>query len=106
MSIEFLLTSLILVVAPGTGVLYTLAYGLSRGAKGSIYAAIGCNGRGIAVATALGPHLAGLLAGDDAPLPVDICDIETVRGHFLIQHGPRIYMPWARFKDLRDKKKD
>ena len=71
-----------------------------------LYAAIGCNGRGIAVATALGPHLAGLLAGDDAPLPVDICDIETVRGHFLIQHGPRIYMPWARFKDLRDKKKD
>jgi glycine/D-amino acid oxidase-like deaminating enzyme len=71
-----------------------------------LYAAIGCNGRGIAVATALGPHLAGLLAGDEAPLPVDICDIETVRGHFLVQHGPRIYMPWARYKDLRDTRKD
>jgi glycine/D-amino acid oxidase-like deaminating enzyme len=71
-----------------------------------LYAAIGCNGRGIAVATALGPHLAGLLAGDKAPLPIDISEIETVRGHFLIQHGPRIYMPWARFKDLRDKRKD
>jgi len=31
MSLEFLLTSLIIVVSPGTGVLYTLAAGLSRG---------------------------------------------------------------------------
>jgi threonine/homoserine/homoserine lactone efflux protein len=30
MSPEFLLTTLIIVVAPGTGVLYTLAAGLSR----------------------------------------------------------------------------
>ena len=31
MSIDFLVTSLIVVVSPGTGVLYTLATGLSRG---------------------------------------------------------------------------
>jgi threonine/homoserine/homoserine lactone efflux protein len=30
MSIEFLLTSLIVVASPGTGVLYTLAAGLTR----------------------------------------------------------------------------
>ncbi len=42
MSIAFLLTTLIIVVTPGTGVLYTLAAGLSRGARASIIAATGC----------------------------------------------------------------
>ncbi len=42
MSIAFLLTALIIVVTPGTGVLYTLAAGLSRGARASIIAAAGC----------------------------------------------------------------
>jgi threonine/homoserine/homoserine lactone efflux protein len=35
-SAEFLLTSLVVVVTPGTGVLYTIAAGLSRGARASI----------------------------------------------------------------------
>ncbi|HEV2140139.1 MAG TPA: LysE family translocator [Candidatus Dormibacteraeota bacterium] len=42
MSVEFLLTSLVVVVSPGTGVLYTLAAALSRGSRASIIAAIGC----------------------------------------------------------------
>jgi threonine/homoserine/homoserine lactone efflux protein len=42
MSPEFLLTTLIVVVTPGTGVLYTLAAGLSRGARASVVAAVGC----------------------------------------------------------------
>ena len=42
MSIEFLITSLIVVIAPGTGVLYTLANGLTRGGRASIAAAFGC----------------------------------------------------------------
>ena len=42
MSIEFLITSLIVVVSPGTGVLYTLAAGLSRGSRASVVAAFGC----------------------------------------------------------------
>jgi len=32
-SVEFLLTSFIVIVSPGTGVLYTLAAGLSRGSS-------------------------------------------------------------------------
>jgi glycine/D-amino acid oxidase-like deaminating enzyme len=39
-----------------------------------LFAWIGCNGRGVALATALGPHLAALLAGEDeraAPLPLE-----------------------------------
>jgi threonine/homoserine/homoserine lactone efflux protein len=42
MSWEFLLTSLIVVASPGTGVLFTLAAGLSRGSRASAIAAFGC----------------------------------------------------------------
>jgi threonine/homoserine/homoserine lactone efflux protein len=42
MSTEFLLTSLVVVLMPGTGVLYTLAIGLGRGFKASVAAALGC----------------------------------------------------------------
>jgi len=41
-SIEFLVTSIIVVATPGTGVLYTLTAGLSRGARASVVAAVGC----------------------------------------------------------------
>jgi len=42
MSTEFFLTSLVVILLPGTGVLYTLAVGLGRGFKPSIAAAFGC----------------------------------------------------------------
>ena len=42
MTVEFLITSFVIVVSPGTGVLYTLAAGLSRGARASVVAAFGC----------------------------------------------------------------
>ncbi|NIZ08160.1 LysE family translocator [Pseudooceanicola sp. HF7] len=42
MSLEFLLTSLVVVLLPGTGVVYTLAIGLGRGFRASVAAAFGC----------------------------------------------------------------
>ena len=56
MSIEFLITSFIVVISPGTGVLYTLATGLSRGARASIVAAFGCT-------LGIMPHLAAAIMG-------------------------------------------
>ena len=41
-SIEFFITSLVVVLIPGTGVLYTIATGLFRGGKASTFAALGC----------------------------------------------------------------
>ncbi|MGB7286490.1 MAG: LysE family translocator [Salaquimonas sp.] len=41
-SIEFLLTALVVVLLPGTGVIYTLAVGLGRGFWASVAAAVGC----------------------------------------------------------------
>jgi threonine/homoserine/homoserine lactone efflux protein len=42
MSVDFLVTSLIIVASPGTGVLYTLAAGLSRGSRTSVIVAFAC----------------------------------------------------------------
>jgi threonine/homoserine/homoserine lactone efflux protein len=53
---EFLLTSLIVVATPGTGVIYTLAAGLARGARASIVAAAGCT-------LGIVPHMAAAITG-------------------------------------------
>lgn len=39
---EFLITSLIVVLIPGTGVLFTVSTGLTKGWRASLYAAMGC----------------------------------------------------------------
>lgn len=41
-STEFLITSLIVVLLPGTGVIYTISMGLFQGSRASLYAALGC----------------------------------------------------------------
>ena len=56
MSVEFLITSFIIVVSPGTGVLYTLATGLSRGSRASVVAAFGCM-------LGIVPHMAAAILG-------------------------------------------
>jgi len=55
-TLEFLITSLIVVLIPGTGVVFTVSTGLIHGRKASVFAAIGCTA-GIVphlLATALG----------------------------------------------------
>ncbi len=42
MNYEFLLATIILVLIPGTGVIYTISIGLALGARPSIVAALGC----------------------------------------------------------------
>jgi threonine/homoserine/homoserine lactone efflux protein len=61
MSPEFLLTTLIIVASPGTGVVYTLAAGLSRGARASVLAAFACT-------LGIIPHLLAALLGIAAVL--------------------------------------
>ncbi|MFN3226211.1 MAG: LysE family translocator [Hyphomicrobiales bacterium] len=59
MSVEFLITSLIVVLLPGTGVLYTLAIGLGRGFRASIAAAVGCT---LGIVPAMVASIVGLAA--------------------------------------------
>ena len=48
--------TLVIVVTPGTGVLYTLVAGLSRGARASVIAAVGCT-------LGIVPHMLAAVAG-------------------------------------------
>ena len=41
-SLQFLLTAMVVCIAPGTGVIYTLALGLGQGRRAAIAAAAGC----------------------------------------------------------------
>lgn len=56
MSPEFLLTSLVIVASPGTGALYTIAAGLTRGARASLLAAFACT-------LGIVPHLLAAMMG-------------------------------------------
>jgi threonine/homoserine/homoserine lactone efflux protein len=56
MSLSFLLTSLIVIVSPGTGVLYTLAAALGYGSRASVAAAFGCT-------LGIVPHIAAAMLG-------------------------------------------
>jgi threonine/homoserine/homoserine lactone efflux protein len=56
MGLEFLITSFIVVASPGTGVLYTLAAGLTRGSRASVVAAFGCT-------LGIVPHMAAAILG-------------------------------------------
>jgi threonine/homoserine/homoserine lactone efflux protein len=72
MSIEFLITTLIVVVSPGTGVLFTLAAGLSRGARASIVAAFGCT-------LGIVPHMAAAILGLAALLHASGVAFQTLK---------------------------
>ena len=72
MSSEFLLTSFIVIATPGTGVLYTLAAGLSRGSRASVVAAFGCT-------LGIVPHMAAAVLGLSAVLNASALAFEALR---------------------------
>ena len=72
MSWEFLITSLIVVASPGTGVLYTLAAGLSRGSRASVVAAFGCT-------LGIVPHMAAAIMGLAALLHTSALAFQTLK---------------------------
>lgn len=56
LSVEFLITSFIVVLIPGTGVIYTVSTGLVQGRKASVFAALGCT-------AGIVPHLLATVLG-------------------------------------------
>ncbi len=60
-SVEFLLTSLVIVAIPGTGVLITLSAAIARGARAGVVAAFGCT-------LGIVPHLVAAVTGTAALL--------------------------------------
>lgn len=55
-TLQFLITAFVVVIAPGTGVIYTLALGLGQGRRAAIVAAAGCT-------FGIVPHLAAAILG-------------------------------------------
>ncbi len=89
MTIAFLLTSLVIVATPGTGALYTIAAGLTRGARASVLAAFACT---------LGtvPHLLAAVTGLAALLHasgVAFAILKYAGVAYLL------YMAWATWRD-------
>jgi threonine/homoserine/homoserine lactone efflux protein len=72
MTAEFLLTSLVVILLPGTGVIYTLAHGISGGLRAGLLAAFGCT-------LGIVPHLAASVAGLAAVLHASALAFETLR---------------------------
>jgi threonine/homoserine/homoserine lactone efflux protein len=89
MSLEFLLTSLVVVVTPGTGVLYTLAAGLSRGARASLVAAAGCT-------LGIVPHMAAAITGVAALLHTSAVAFGVLK---YLGVAYLFYMAWGTLKD-------
>tara|TARA_R110001583_G_scaffold61489_1_gene181624 strand:- start:2839 stop:3453 length:615 start_codon:yes stop_codon:yes gene_type:complete len=84
-TLEYLLTSLIVVLLPGTGVIYTLALGLGRGTKASIWAAFGCT-------LGIVPHMAACILGLSALLHTSAVAFEIVR---YLGVAWFLYMAWG-----------
>ena len=89
MSIEFLLTSLIVIVSPGTGVLYTLAAGLSRGRRASVVAAFGCT-------LGIVPHMAAAIMGLAALLHASALAFQTFKW---VGVAYLLYLAWNALKE-------
>ncbi|WP_439499635.1 LysE family translocator [Bosea sp. (in: a-proteobacteria)] len=89
MSIEFLLTSLIIVASPGTGAIYTIAAGLTRGAKASVLAAFACT-------LGIVPHLAAAMMGLAALLHASALAYEIVK------YAGVAYLLWMAWQTLRE----
>lgn len=89
MSIEFFLTSLVVVLLPGTGVLYTLAVGLGQGARSSIYAAFGCT-------LGIVPHIVASIVGLAALLHASALAFEIVK---YLGVAYLMYMAWSIWRD-------
>lgn len=89
MSIEFLVTSLILVATPGTGVLYTLAAGLTRGARAGIVAAVGCT-------LGIIPHLAAAILGLAAVLHASAVAFQVLK---YLGVAYLLYMAWSTLRE-------
>ena len=89
MSVEFLVTSLIVIVSPGTGVLYTLATGLSRGSRASVVAAFGCT-------IGIVPHMAAAIMGLAALLHTSALAFETFK---YLGVAYLLYMAWNTLRE-------
>jgi len=91
-TVEYLLTALIVVLVPGTGVIYTLSYGLFSGIRGGLLAAFGST-------LGIVPHLLASVLGLAAVLYASAMAFQVVKiagGLYLL------YLAWGLWRSAGD----
>jgi threonine/homoserine/homoserine lactone efflux protein len=86
---EFLITSLIVVLIPGTGVIYTISTGLLQGWRASIFAALGCTAGII-------PHLLASTVGLAAILHMSAMAFQIIK---FLGVAYLLYLAWSMWKE-------
>ncbi|MGC4108231.1 MAG: LysE family translocator [Thermomicrobiales bacterium] len=89
MSIEFLITTLIIVATPGTGAIFTLAAGLTRGPRAAVLAAFACT-------LGILPHLIAAITGLAAILHASALAFQGIK---LLGVAYLLYMAWETWRD-------
>ncbi|MEU6995225.1 LysE family translocator [Streptomyces sp. NPDC046465] len=86
---EFFLTSLVVCVTPGTGALFTIAAGLSRGTRAAVIAAVGCT-------LGVVPHMVAAITGLAALLNASAVAFQTLK---YLGVAYLLYMAWSTWRD-------
>lgn len=88
-TLEFLVTSLIVVLIPGTGVVYTVSTGLVQGRRASVFAALGCT-------AGIVPHLLATVAGLAAVMHTSALAFQVLK---VAGVAYLFYVAWATWRD-------
>ncbi len=89
MGLAFLLTTLVVVATPGTGALYTIASGLTRGRRASLVAAAGCTLGAV-------PHMVAAVTGLAALLHTSAVAFQTIKYLGVVY---LLYLAWQTWRD-------
>lgn len=89
-SLEFLITSLVVVLIPGTGVIFTVSTGMVQGRKASIYAALGCT-------AGIVPHLLATVLGLAAIMHASAVAFQALK------YAGAVYLFYMAYATWRDK---
>lgn len=92
MSLAFMLTTLVIVATPGTGALFTIAAGLTRGARASVVAAVGCT-------IGIVPHMLAAIFGLAAILNASAIAFNGLK---YLGVAYLLYLAWQAWQAWRD----
>ena len=89
-TVEFLITSLIVVLIPGTGVIFTVSTGLLQGRRASVFAAFGCT-------AGIVPHLFATVLGLAALMHTSAVAFQ------ILKYAGVVYLLYLAYATWRDK---
>lgn len=89
-SLEFLVTSLVVVLIPGTGVIYTVSTGITQGRRASVFASLGCT-------AGIVPHLAATILGLAAVMHASALAFQ------ILKYAGVLYLFYVAFATWRDR---